>query len=173
VGIVINGISKFGVVHKPVTYNDPSVGETYFGSLECGGFRMSFDPSADETRRRGPIEHLTTFSNDEEVPEDKNIRVLYSGTLRNAEEVNAALQPFTLVEPGSTGLAGKLTRMYDEDIDAYVYPNVGMEYWDVAAPEPIFRGNFGVTHGCFVKKFTYDSEISAKLGVPGCIFARN
>jgi hypothetical protein len=91
VGIVVNGISKFGVVHKPVTYNDPSVGETYFGSLECGSFRMSYDPSAEETRKRGPIENLTTFSNAENVPEDKHIRVLYSGTLRNSEEVNAAL----------------------------------------------------------------------------------
>lgn len=98
---------------------------------------------------------------------------MYSGTLKNKEDLDKYLVPFTIIEPGTTGLAGKLTRLFDDECDAYVYPNVGMEYWDTAAPEAIFRANYGVTHACFIEKFSYDPEISAKLGVPGCIFAKN
>lgn len=63
--------------------------------------------------------------------------------------------------------------MYDDEIDAYVYPNTGMEYWDVAAPEAIFRGNFGAVNAAYMENFAYDPEISSKLGCPGSIFAKN
>ena len=77
------------------------------------------------------------------------------------------------MEPGSTGVAGKLSVFYDDECDAYVYPNTGMEYWDVAAPEAVFRGNFGVSHACYIEKFMYDADISSKIGCPGAIFAKN
>lgn len=61
VGITVKGVSRVGVVHKPVTYANEEVGESYFGTLECGGFKMSFDPLQPEGRKRGDILPLTTF----------------------------------------------------------------------------------------------------------------
>jgi 3'-phosphoadenosine 5'-phosphosulfate (PAPS) 3'-phosphatase len=105
--------------------------------------------------------------------EDANLRVMFSSTLKNKEDLEKHLQPYTVIEPESSGVAGKLSRMYDDEVDAYVYPNTGMEYWDVAAPEAIFRGNFGASHACFIENFSYDPEVSSKLGCPGAIFAKN
>jgi hypothetical protein len=61
VGVTLNGVARVGVVHKPVSYSNEQVGETYFGTLECGGYKMTFDPLQPEERRRGEIIALEPF----------------------------------------------------------------------------------------------------------------
>lgn len=54
-GITVNGVAKIGVVHKPVSYKDDQISETFFGSIETGVFKMDFNPRAEKDRQRGEI----------------------------------------------------------------------------------------------------------------------
>jgi 3'(2'), 5'-bisphosphate nucleotidase len=43
IGVSINGKSRLGIVHKPFSDDDQSVGNTVFGAAEFGVFKMAYD----------------------------------------------------------------------------------------------------------------------------------
>ncbi len=48
IGVSIKGHAKIGIIHSPFSKSDPSKGETYFGTLEHGVFRVDVDFSKPE-----------------------------------------------------------------------------------------------------------------------------
>lgn len=43
IGLSINGVSKFGIVHNPFSEENPELGATTVGTLEHGCLRMLYD----------------------------------------------------------------------------------------------------------------------------------
>jgi len=173
IGVVYNKIPIMGLVHRPYVERNGTLGETFFGSLEFGIYKCSFDRTWNtrEIEKR-EYQYMAPFPKDDDIIDEDshilNLNVCWHRENAQNEECLEYLKPCKFVEDGGAGK--RVLRVLDDINEMWVFPGYGQSGWDMCGPEALIRGRLGVTTDCYEERFQYNNEIDP---IKGCIFAKN
>ena len=156
IGLTLDKVSKVGVIHSPFKDNEGvTPGSTYFGSLETGLFEHLNDD----------IKYIPPFENEIEDPDAHKLSITVTVNRFNSQLQTMVdnLEPCEYIREGGCGR--KCISVFEEKVDAFVYPQRGMSGWDSCAPEALIKARLGSATDIQSLPFVYSKDMGKINGI--------
>ena len=173
IGLSINGSSRIGVVHSPFSEADTSKGQTLFGTIEQGLFRVDYDESNTDIAayRNRPITYLEPFNHQAVAADDHKFVVAASLSHFSAQmkEIIETIHPVEIKRIGGAG--NKCANVALGTVDTYMHPSPGLKFWDLCASEILVKAMGGIATNLKEERLTY--HLGANVNLAGLILSRS